>query len=422
MALTRRSGMLETCVAMLALFGMVRGHMELKLPYAVYSKLDPQTQEADKDYSMTSPLEKDGSNYPAKKRCTSEVLSALTPVATLVSGEEFEWNLAGTAVHNGGSCQVGITYDNCATIAVMASYIGGCPLSLYKFKVPDLPGADKAFFVWAWSNRSGNRELYQNVAVVAVQGSASEFTGPSMFRANTFGGGVCVNPEGTDVVYPAPGDQVFYGGDYSDGSPPSAAKLDCPGHDNSATVTVKNGGGGSGPTGGGGGGGGGGGSGGGDDDKTKTKDENEATPTSGGTTGTDGDSGATATPKEAGTATSSKSSSAAAATSSGGSSSSNDADDGAGGARNAAPSSKPSTVGSSSSSSTPSSPLSAENSANFIKFGLAFVAIVLVTGVCVFIAKRRSTKAHYSHANDSSDEYDSDSSEDDYGGKVERRT
>lgn len=79
---------------------------------------------------MTSPLEKDGSNYPAKKRCTSEILSALTPVATLVSGEDFEWSLAGTAVHNGGSCQVGITYDNCETIAVMASYIGGCPLSL----------------------------------------------------------------------------------------------------------------------------------------------------------------------------------------------------------------------------------------------------------------------------------------------------
>lgn len=30
----------------------------------------------------------------------------------------------------------------------------------------------------------------------------------------------CINPEGTDVVYPAPGDQVFYGGKYSDGSPP----------------------------------------------------------------------------------------------------------------------------------------------------------------------------------------------------------
>lgn len=30
----------------------------------------------------------------------------------------------------------------------------------------------------------------------------------------------CINPEGTDIVYPAPGDQVFYGGKYSEGSPP----------------------------------------------------------------------------------------------------------------------------------------------------------------------------------------------------------
>jgi len=142
----------------------------------------------DRDYSMTAPLEKDGSNYPAKSRCTAEILASLSPVATLVSGEEFTWNLLGTAVHNGGSCQVGVSYDACSSMVVLASWIGGCPLSLpYTFKVPDIPGADKAFFWWSWSNQSGNRELYQNVAVVAITGTASEFTGPTVFRANTFG-------------------------------------------------------------------------------------------------------------------------------------------------------------------------------------------------------------------------------------------
>lgn len=79
---------------------------------------------------MTSPLDKAGADWPAKKRCTSEILSALNPVATLVSGEDFEWNLGGTAVHNGGSCQVGISYDSCETMVVLASWIGGCTLSL----------------------------------------------------------------------------------------------------------------------------------------------------------------------------------------------------------------------------------------------------------------------------------------------------
>lgn len=59
---------------------------------------------------MTSPLEADGSNFPAKKYATKAKLDALKPVATLVAGQEFSWNLGGTAVHNGGSCQVAIRY------------------------------------------------------------------------------------------------------------------------------------------------------------------------------------------------------------------------------------------------------------------------------------------------------------------------
>jgi hypothetical protein len=80
--------------------------------------------------ALIPPLEqeKDGSNFPAKLYGTSATVSALTPVATLVAGETFSWELKGTATHNGGSCQVGISYDYLETMAVMASWIGGCPL------------------------------------------------------------------------------------------------------------------------------------------------------------------------------------------------------------------------------------------------------------------------------------------------------
>ena len=75
--------------------------MELSSPPAIYSKLDPQTAEANEDYSMTSPLEKDGSNWPAKGRATKDIVAGIEPVATLVAGDDFSWDLAGTATHNG---------------------------------------------------------------------------------------------------------------------------------------------------------------------------------------------------------------------------------------------------------------------------------------------------------------------------------
>ncbi|GAA5824389.1 hypothetical protein JCM5353_005020 [Sporobolomyces roseus] len=377
-------------------------HMELVKPLAVYSKQDPQTKETNKDYSMTAPLEKDGSNYPAKSRCTAEILASLSPVATLVSGEEFTWNLLGTAVHNGGSCQVGVSYDACSSMVVLASWIGGCPLSLpYTFKVPDIPGADKAFFWWSWSNQSGNRELYQNVAVVAITGTASEFTGPTVFRANTFGEKSCINPEGTDVVYPAPGDQVFYGGKYSDGSPPSASPPDCPDYDNTKIITVKNTGGGSGPAPGEGGGGEG-------ESASKSDDGPKETGA--------GDDKPTASGGEGGSASASasKTSSAATGGSTGGGSSSGseeDEDEDEEAQGSGSTTAKPTNSGSSSSSS--SSSTDSEASATFIKFAIAAVALIALGGIAVCLLRRRSTSDDYDQANDSEDTSDSASDSDD---------
>ncbi|BGP13293.1 hypothetical protein JCM10213v2_001212 [Rhodosporidiobolus nylandii] len=185
------------------------------------------------------------------------------------------------------SCQVSISYDFMETQVVLASYIGGCPLSLpYTFTVPDIPGADKACFIWSWFNYSGNREMYQNAAVVAVSGTADSFTGPNIFRANTFGDGVCNTPEGTDFVFPNPGEQVIYGGKYSSDSPPSAGSVSgCGDWDNEGTVTVK--GSGSGPdatdASGGASGGGSSGGGGSGESASETVGDGEGTGAAGGT-------------------------------------------------------------------------------------------------------------------------------------------
>lgn len=65
---------------------------------------------------MPSPLAVDGSNFPAKGYATKAKLDALKPVATLVAGQDFEWNLAGTATHNGGSCQMAVRRVRCLPI------------------------------------------------------------------------------------------------------------------------------------------------------------------------------------------------------------------------------------------------------------------------------------------------------------------
>ncbi|KAK4052189.1 hypothetical protein OIV83_002484 [Microbotryomycetes sp. JL201] len=243
----------------------VLSHIELAYPPAIKSTHDPQTAEPDKDYSMTSPLEADGSNYPAKGYATKEAFDKLKPVATLVAGQDFTWKTAGTATHDGGSCQVGISYDLLKTVAVMASYVGGkfslssiflnervvrsltildcgekgCPLQKdYKFKVPDIPGAEKALFWWSWFNKSGNREMYNNVAVVAVSGKAKSFKGPVPFRANTFADGSCITTEGKEWLFPNPGDQVFFGGEYEGKSPAPGGKIDGCSWDVESDVTV----------------------------------------------------------------------------------------------------------------------------------------------------------------------------------------
>ncbi|TKA57036.1 hypothetical protein B0A53_00992 [Rhodotorula sp. CCFEE 5036] len=238
-----------TTTTVLCLMGVqaVHAHMQLVLPPAINSKSDPQTAEANmhvpsprcilSDYSMTAPLNKDGSNFPAKKYATKAKLDSLKPVATLVAGKEFTWGLGGTATHNGGSCQVAISYDMMETMVVIASWVGGCPLSHpYKFKVPDIPGCDKCFFIWDWFNKSGNREMYQNAAVVSISGTAKQFVGPQIFRANTFGDDVCETIEGDEIHFPEPGDQVFYGAGLSASSP--VTEVDCPGWDNKKIVTV----------------------------------------------------------------------------------------------------------------------------------------------------------------------------------------
>jgi hypothetical protein len=67
------------------LLSFVSAHVEMKNPIPFRSKfLVPQPPDA--DFSMTSPLNEDGSNFP----CKGYQNDALSPTATLKAGGSFE--------------------------------------------------------------------------------------------------------------------------------------------------------------------------------------------------------------------------------------------------------------------------------------------------------------------------------------------
>ncbi|KAH8590998.1 hypothetical protein B0O99DRAFT_281018 [Bisporella sp. PMI_857] len=178
------------------------------------------------------PLAADGSDFPCKSSSyTGGTTTTLTP------GSSQPLDFTGTAVHGGGSCQISITYDAVpnkqSTWKVLHSYISGCPAEgtnenvgndaskprpfNYPFEIDERLPAGKATLAWSWINKIGNREFYMNCAPVEVGGSSSDQAYlnslPNMFVANiqmpTGFPGTTV--EGTDVIFPNPGEYVTYG-------------------------------------------------------------------------------------------------------------------------------------------------------------------------------------------------------------------
>lgn len=78
------AALIATCLAAGQLFSFVHAHVEMQNPIPFRSKfLVPQP--ADADFSMTSPLEPDGSNFPCKGYQNDD----LAPTAHLTAGGSF---------------------------------------------------------------------------------------------------------------------------------------------------------------------------------------------------------------------------------------------------------------------------------------------------------------------------------------------
>ncbi|EDN05824.1 endoglucanase [Histoplasma capsulatum] len=204
---------------LIAAAGSALGHIEMSEPVPFRSRFGSG---GDVDYSMTSPLLADGSNFPCKGYQHDSVSK---PSATYKAGGSGEIKLVGTATHGGGSCQISLSYDQGKTFKVIESIIGGCPLAMqYSFKIPSSAPSGEALLAWTWFNKIGNREMYMNCAPVSIEGGSGDKAAfdklPDIYVANVGNGKTTI--EGQDVVFPNPGDDTT-GTDKPSGDAPAGS-------------------------------------------------------------------------------------------------------------------------------------------------------------------------------------------------------
>lgn len=154
----------RTTAALAALMGTTASaHMQMQVPAPFKSKFNPYTPFDAIDYSMTSPLLADGSDYPCKGYHSLLGTDAGRPTGTLAAGAPASVKVSGGATHSGGSCQVSLSTDGARSFTVLKSFVGNCPAGFevdLGFEVPpDAPPGD-AVLAWSWHNRVGNREMY----------------------------------------------------------------------------------------------------------------------------------------------------------------------------------------------------------------------------------------------------------------------
>lgn len=210
-----------TALAALVLLPAVSAHMELIYPPSLRSQHNPNAGKP--DYMNHGPLDFFAKDYPCKdtpegedpNRLSDDINGRGKPTATWAAGSEQKFAVTGGAFHQGGSCQVSLSYDRGKTFKVMHSYIGSCPVgngeSEYKFIIPGDAPTGIALFAWTWFNQMGPREMYMNCANVIITEEEANSPGKSKtmsslvdnFVANIGRG--CTTTESRDVEFPNPG-------------------------------------------------------------------------------------------------------------------------------------------------------------------------------------------------------------------------
>jgi len=151
-------------------------------------------------------------------------------------GEEQKLSFKGSAVHNGGTCQlsVALTQNPSAdtVFKVIKTIEGGCPgkngAEEFKFALPDSIPDGEHTFAWTWMPvSSGGPEYYMNCAPIEVSGGASDeskFSSlPDMLVANLPGKTDCTQVVNTILQVPNPGEEVESNDDATKKAPPTGS-------------------------------------------------------------------------------------------------------------------------------------------------------------------------------------------------------
>lgn len=194
------------------LSSLTSAHIQMSDPYPIRSPLNRLNElDGTAVYNYTNPLASSGGDYP----CKGYAGDPWDPTATYVIGKQYTMKLSGNATHEGGSCQIALSYDGGKAFRVIKSILGGCPLAhQYSFTIPRDASSGNALLAWTWFNKVGNREMYMNCAQVVIKEgeysqSVTKFHDrPEIFLANINAEGNCTTDENQEVNFPRPGDEV----------------------------------------------------------------------------------------------------------------------------------------------------------------------------------------------------------------------
>lgn len=195
--------MFAQLLPLVALMGAAQAHMHLHYPPALGGDSNKFTKTPDVLFNY--PYGCCQADYASKKwdmgPCRGHLNKLNTdegrPVATWRAGESIEFQLSGQQIkgtgpdyqnaginvvggdHYGGSCQVGMSFDEGKSFQTIATWQGNCPHrgngidpSKQKFNVtlPSfLPSKERALFAWSWVNRE--QEFFMNCASVTIEGN-----------------------------------------------------------------------------------------------------------------------------------------------------------------------------------------------------------------------------------------------------------
>lgn len=209
----------NTLIAAAAILSTASAHiiMENPVPYS-------------KDKIDNGPIS--ASQFPCKSNLGFDV----TQQNKMAVGEQQKLSFKGSAVHNGGTCQLSVALTQNPTadtvFKVIKTIEGGCPgkngVDTFDFALPDSIPDGEHTFAWTWMPvSSGGPEYYMNCAPIEVTGGASDESAfsslPDMLVANLPGKTDCTQVVNTILKVPNPGDEVESRDDATEKAPPTGS-------------------------------------------------------------------------------------------------------------------------------------------------------------------------------------------------------